>query len=204
MNKQARALIRKLNTPQKIQEYLYTVKYNPDNSARSAKRVLETQTGHCFEGAMVAAFLLECHGHKPLVMDLIAHNDDDHVVTLFQEKGLWGCISKTNTAVLGFRHPMHKNVREIALSYFPVYLNVKGQFTLVKYSTPINLAHSRFKKWDWRFGDGDYQDMGMSFNKLPHHDLMSRRSIVRLPKAHKIVVKAALLGALKSGLFTPE
>lgn len=188
----------------KIQEYLYSVKYNPDNSARSAKRVLETRTGHCFEGALVAAFLLEQHGHRPLIMDLRAHNDDDHVVTLFKEKGMWGAISKTNTAVLGFRFPMHRNLREIALSYFPVYLNVKGRFTLVEFSDPINLNHKRFKKWDWRHGDGDYQDMGISFNKLPHQKLISRSEIVRLPRAHKIVAKAALLGALKSGLYKPS
>lgn len=201
MNKQTRALIRKLNTPHKIQEYLYTVKYNPDNAARSARRVLETQTGHCFEGALVAAFLLEQHGHKPLVMDLRAHNDDDHVVTLFKEKGLWGAISKTNTAVIGFRHPIHRNLREIALSYFPLYLNIKGRFTLCEFSNPINLASAKFKKWDWRYGDGDFQDMGISFNKLPHQSLMTRKQLEKLPKAHHIVAKAAILGALKSGLY---
>jgi|APGre2960657468_1045069.scaffolds.fasta_scaffold08504_3 hypothetical protein len=201
MNKQARALIRKLNTPVKIQEYLYTVKYNPDNSARSARRVLETGKGHCFEGAMVAAFLLEQIGQRPLVMDLRAHNDDDHVVTLFKEKGKWGAISKTNTAVLGYRVPIHRSLREIALSYFPVYLNIKGRMTLVDFAGPINLASARFKKWDWRYGDENCEDMGISFNKIRHQQLISRKDIVKLPKAHHIVAKAALLGALRSGLY---
>lgn len=201
MEKHIKQLIKKLSTPEKIQEYLYTLKYNPDNSARSAKRVLETQTGHCFEGAMVAAFLLEQHGHKPLVMDLRAHNDDDHVVTLFNVKGNWGAVSKTNTAVLGFRPAIHKTFRELATSYFPLYINTKGQFSLVEFAAPINLNSKKFKKWDWRFGDEDYQDMGISFNKIPHTQLISRKEVMKLPRAPQKVVKAALYGAIKSALY---
>ena len=34
-------------------------------------------------------------------------SDQDHIVTLFQERGLWGAISKTNHAVLRWRDPIY-------------------------------------------------------------------------------------------------
>jgi hypothetical protein len=123
-------------------------------------------------------------------------------VTVFKHKGLWGSLSKTNTAVLGYRPPIHKTFRELALSYFPLYVNTKGQFCLVEFAAPINLNSLKFKKWDWRNGDDNYEDMGISFNKLPHQQLISRREIIKLKKVPKKVIKAAFYGAIKSALYS--
>src|SRR5437879_4192259 len=120
----------KLKTPWQIQEYISAIPYNPKYYCRSAERVFKERKAHCMEGALLAAVALERLGHVPQMLHLRAHRDDDHVVTLFREKGLWGAVGKSNTTLLSWRSPVYRNVHELFLSYFPFYFNSKGQMSL--------------------------------------------------------------------------
>jgi hypothetical protein len=92
------------------------------------------------EGALLAAAILEFHGQKPLLMDLRSASEDlDHVVALFRQFGCWGAISKTNHAVLRYREPIYKTVRELAMSYFHEYFLDNGKKTLRAYSIPVDV-----------------------------------------------------------------
>ncbi len=114
----------------------------------SPRRVLKAKTAHCFEGALFAAAALAYHGQTPLLMDLqTTHGDDDHVVALFKQNGYWGAISKTNHAVLRWRDPIYKTVRELALSYFHEYFLKNGRKTLKAYSAPFDLSKIAPEKW---------------------------------------------------------
>ena len=63
-------------------------------------------------------------------------------------KGHWGAISKTNHAVLRYREPVYKTIRELVMSYFHEYFtNHNGKKTLRSYSMPVDL--SRFDKKGW-------------------------------------------------------
>lgn len=143
--------LRALKTPSQIQKFIDAVPYQYANTAWSPQRVLRERKGHCLEGALLAAAALRVNGHPPLVMDLEGVRDDDHVVALYREHGLWGGIAKSNFAGLRFRAPVYRTVREIALSYFEHYYNLRGERTLRSYSVPVNLArlddHDPARHW---------------------------------------------------------
>src|ERR1035437_2885336 len=136
-------LFRRLNTPAKLQDYLNKIPFNFEekrDTCMSPREVLKNKKANCLEGAMFAAAVLEFHGGKPTLVDLRSVKkpyDDDHVVVVFKQFGCFGAISKTNHAVLRYREPIYKTLRELALSYFHEYfLNKNGQKTLREYSEP--------------------------------------------------------------------
>jgi hypothetical protein len=140
-----RTLFKKLSTPHKIQDFLDALPINFEKNGDthySPRVVLEKNTAHCIEGALLAAAILWYHGEKPLLLDMrTKEKDAEHVLALYQKNGYWGALSKTNHAVLRYRDPIYKTVRELALSYFHEYFrDHDGLKTLVSYSRPVNLA----------------------------------------------------------------
>src|SRR3989338_4812500 len=105
------------------------------------RRVLATGKAHCMEGAMFAALALRFHGYPPLVVDLESTKDDfDHVVAVFKSNGKWGAIGKTNHAVLRYREPVYRDIRELVMSFFHEYfISETGKKTLRKHSEPVDL-----------------------------------------------------------------
>jgi hypothetical protein len=146
--KQAR-LLAKLDTPKKIQDFLVSFPQNfePEgDTARSVRSALDANCAHCIEGAMIGAFALWLQGHPPLLIDLLAHQDMDHVIAPFKYKGRWGALSKTNYVCLRWRDPIYTSVRELVMSYFHEY--AKGpRKTLRSYSRPYDLSKLPLKKW---------------------------------------------------------
>lgn len=144
-----RLALRALAAPQKIQSFLDNeVAYNKEPAGptcRSPRLVLRDRTAHCMEGALLAAAALAFHGHPPLLVDLEAVRDDDHVLAVFKQHGCWGAIAKSNYAGLRFREPVYRTLRELVMSYFEHYFNPAGEKTLRRYSRPVNLA--RFDGW---------------------------------------------------------
>lgn len=128
----------------------------------SPRRTIVAQTAHCFEGALVAALALAYHGQKPLLMDIqTIPSDEDHVVALFRQGGMWGAISKTNHATLRYRDPVYRTTRELAMSYFHEYLMDSGKKSMTAYSAPFDL--SRYKPDEW----ATYmEDLGWLVNHL--------------------------------------
>src|SRR5262249_24337082 len=108
---------------------------------------LRYNTAHCFEGALFAAAALRVGGRPALILDLEAVRDDDHVIAVYRTNGCWGAIGKSNYAGLRFRSPVYRNLRELVLSFFEHYYNLKGEKTLRAYSRPVNLA--RFDSIQW-------------------------------------------------------
>lgn len=194
-----RRFLRSLNTADKIQAHVNSLIYNPTDHASSPRWVMITGEGHCLEGGMLAAAALELHGHKPLMVDLIAEDDDHHVLTVYKTATGWGSISKSNTTLLSGRRPFYKNVRELVMSYFDFYFNMKGQLSLYGYSNPINL--NDYNKWDWRTTDNDLMEMGMSFCDRAHFQIISPSKIKKLSKVDKKLQEACFLGADPSGLY---
>ncbi len=139
--------LRSLKTPARIQRFIDSIEYDYADTARSPQRVLRERRGHCLEGALIAAAALRINGHPPLVMDLEAVRDDDHVVALYRERGLWGSIAKSNFAGLRFRAPIYRTLRELALSYFDSYYNLRSERTLRSYSCAVNLARLDHRQW---------------------------------------------------------
>lgn len=144
------AVLRRLNTPQKIQRFVYSLRQNFELSGDTCKpvrEVLRTRSAHCIEGAMLAACAFWVHGEPPLVLDMRAVRDFDHVVAIYRRNGLWGAISKTNGPVLRSRDPVYRTLRELAMSYFHEYANRADQKTLREYSVPYDLRRHDTRVW---------------------------------------------------------
>jgi hypothetical protein len=139
--------LRSLNTTARIQKFIDSLTYQYADTAGSPQRTLRDRRGHCLEGALLAAAALRVNGHPALLMDLEAVRDDDHVIALYRERGLWGGIAKSNYAGLRFRAPVYRTLRELALSYFEHYYNLRGERTLRNYSVPVNLARLDSQHW---------------------------------------------------------
>lgn len=149
-------LLRSLATPWKIQDFLNSLPYNtePDgDTCRSPRRVMRDRTAHCFEAALFAAAALRINGVPPLIMDMEAVRDSDHVIAVYKMDGCWGSIAQSNFSGLRFREPVYRTLRELAMSYFEHYFNLNGEKTLRTYSRPVNL--SRFDSLDWMTAEED-------------------------------------------------
>lgn len=145
-----RRLYRSLSTPEKIQDFLdYGLRYNKaPMTCYSPALVIEHRAAHCMEGALFAAAALRMLGHEPMLVDLEAVRDDDHVLAVFRENGCWGAIAKSNYAGIRYRSPVYRTVRELAMSYFDHYYNLKGEKSLRGYSDAVRLR--RFDRTlDW-------------------------------------------------------
>jgi hypothetical protein len=185
------APLRKLNTPRKIQDFINGIRSNRERGGDTCTSPLVTLRrgrAHCMEGALVAALALWMHGEPPLILDLRTTDDDvDHLVTLYKRHGMWGGITKTSHAVLRFREPIYRDVRELAASYFHEYFLDSGKKTLRQYSKPFDL---RRWKGDWITAEGDLWDLEKAIDRSPHYDLLSRAQIAGLRRADPIEVRA--------------
>jgi len=142
------AVLRKLSTPLRIQEFLWKLPYSADECYRSPRSVLRDQTAHCFDGALFAAAALRRIGFPPLLVDMLPNDrDDDHVIALFRVRGCWGAVAKSNFAGLTYREAIHRSVRELIVSYFEQFYNVAKEKTLRAYTAPVNLE--RFDAINW-------------------------------------------------------
>jgi hypothetical protein len=144
------AVLRRLDTPQKIQRFVYTLGQNFEldgDSCQTVQEVLRTRKAHCIEGAMLAACAFWVHGEAPLLLDMRAVRDYDHVVALFKRNGRWGAISKTNGIGLRSRDPVYRSLRELAMSYFHEYYNKRDHKTLREFSLPYDLRRADPKVW---------------------------------------------------------
>ncbi|MBE0677378.1 MAG: hypothetical protein IH592_01305, partial [Bacteroidales bacterium] len=123
-------MLKSLNSPVKIQEFLDSIPYNTTKRTLSPLLVLKERMAHCMDGGLLAASALRQLGYPPLIVDLSAENDDDHIIAVFREGTCWGAIAKSNTTVLRFREPVYRSLRELAMSYFEMYYNLKGHKSL--------------------------------------------------------------------------
>ena len=139
--------LRSLKTPHGIQKFLDVMPYHLADTGWSPRVVLRENTSHCFEGAMFAAAALRANGYLPLVIDLEAEHDTDHVIAVYRQHGHWGALAKSNYAGCRYREPVYRTLRELALSYFEVYFNLRRERSLRTFSRPVNLA--RFDHLQW-------------------------------------------------------
>jgi len=187
--REERAVFRQLAAPEKIQRFLdEQIVYDPGFSCRSPRRVLRERRGHCVEGALLACTALRHIGHPPLILDLHAQRDDDHVITLFRRDGLWGAIGKSNFSGLRYREPVYKTLRELAMSYFEHYFNLRGERTLRGYSRPINLT--QFDPTGWMTSEDDPWHIPNYLTTISHTMLIPRKVVLRLTPADSLL-KAA-------------
>jgi hypothetical protein len=194
------SILKKLNTPKKIQDFLnkLTINFEPDgDTCMSPRKVLKEKSAHCIEGAMLAALALKLSGRPALVVDLTATiKDFDHVIAVFKEHGRWGAISKTNHAVLRYREPVYNSIHELVMSYFHEYFDDNGRKNLRSYSPPVDL----FKKFgvEWITKKDDVWEIPEYLAECKHYNILNRKQIRMLRRADLIEIKAGKLVEWKS------
>ncbi|HEY1205703.1 MAG: hypothetical protein ABSH46_17075 [Bryobacteraceae bacterium] len=188
--------LRRLKTPDRIQRFLdCDVAYNKEQrgpTIRSPRRVLRDRTAHCLEGALFGAAALRANGYPPLLLDLEAVRDDDHVLAIFRQHGYWGAIAKSNYAGLRFREPVYRTLRELAMSYFEHYYNLAAEKTLRAYSRPVNLG--RFDRIGWMTTEEDLWAISDHLFGIPHRPLLSPAAPHRLSRVDDRLYRAGMVG----------
>jgi hypothetical protein len=192
-------VLARLRSPRAIQDFLDGLDYSNFEDPRSPRSVLRDQRAHCFDGAVLAAAALQRLGHPPLLFDLEAERDDDHVLALYRDGGLWGAVGMSNTTTLRFREPVHRNLRELALSYFEFYFNLAREKTLRRYSRPLSLT--RFERAHWRTDDSAMPRIETALYALRHYELAPPRALRTLTRIDRRAFDAGLLGADPAGLY---
>jgi hypothetical protein len=190
-----RAQFRRLRTPGKIQRFLDELAYNKEPggpTCHSPRRVLRDRTAHCMEGAMFDAAALRLLGHPPLLLDLEAVRDDDHVLAIFRIRGHWGAVAKSNYSGLRYREPVYRTLRELVMSYFEHYYNLQKEKTLRGYSRPVNLT--RFDSMGWMTAEEDPWAVPEYLCTIAHTPVFAPGLVPRLGRVDDRLFAAGLVG----------
>jgi len=185
--------LRRLTPPWRIQKFLDELDYDvKGKGCRSPRRVLRERKVQCMDAALFAAAALRVQGDPPLILDLEAEQDDDHVLALFRQNGCWGAIARSNYSGLRFREPLYGTIRELVFSYFESYFNLRREKTLRRHSRPVNLT--RFDSRAWMTSEEDLWDIPEYLAGVRHYTLLSPRQERSLSPVDRRMFKAGLVG----------
>lgn len=201
-NDEERAVLDALSTPWRIQEFLNRVDYSADPIYRSPRSVLRDRKAHCTDGAFFAAAALRRIGFEPMIAEMTAVRDDDHLIAPFRVNGWWGAVAKSNTTVLRFREPVFRSMRELVMSYFEFYFNTEGEKTLRGYCHPLRLAPHDQRSW--MTNDAAIEPIIDRLVASKHVSLLTAEMEAALSPADPHVVEAGFLGANQDGLYDPK
>jgi hypothetical protein len=183
--------LRSLKDPHGIQTFLDAMPYHLADTAWSPRKVLAEDTSHCLEGAIFAAAALRANGFPPLIVDLEAEHDTDHVLAVYQIDGHWGAVAKSNYTGCRYREPVYRTLRELALSYFNIYFNLRRERTLRRFSRPVNLA--RFDDLEWMTTEKPIWFIVYYLLEIPHYALINKKMASRLHRVDERVYESEIL-----------
>jgi hypothetical protein len=184
------SLFRKLNTPEKIQNFITAmpINFEPEgDTCRSTREALKANCCHCIEAAFIAASALLLQGQPALLMDFQANGDDDHVAVLFRRGKHWGAISKSNSIWLRWRDPVYATPRELAMSYFHEYVK-DNKKSLRRVSKPFDIG--KYDPEYWFTSQQDCWAMSHEIDASPHFELISNAQARRLTTRDELEVRA--------------
>jgi len=164
-------VVSRLNTPAKVQRFFTRLPYNWERSGatmRSFREVLRSGEAHCLEAAVGAAVILEQHGYPPLLLDLESQDLLDHVLFVFQHRGLWGSVARSRDFGLHGRRPAFRSIRDLVWSYFDPYVDLTGR---IKGYAVTNLYE--LGNYDWRFSSRKMTKIEDHLREIPHKKLRS-------------------------------
>jgi hypothetical protein len=185
--------LRALKTPAQVQRFLDDLDYDAAGAGcRSPRRVLREGRVQCLDGAIFGAAALRLQGHPPLILDLEADRDDDHVIAVYRRNGAWGAVGRSNYSGLRFREPVFRTVRELALSYIEAYFNLRREKTLRRYSRPVSLA--RFDARGWMTTEDDLWYVAFHLVTIRHYRLLTRAQERALSTVDRRAFAAGLVG----------
>jgi hypothetical protein len=185
--------LRALSSPERLQRFLDDLDYDvAGRAARSPRRVLREGSVQCLDSAIFGAAALRLQGYPPLILDLEADRDDDHVIAVYRRHGCWGAVGRSNFSGLRFREPVFRTVRDLALSYVESYFNLRREKTLRRYSRPVSLA--RFDARRWMTTEDDLWYIAEYLVTIRHYRLLTPRQERGLATVDRRTFGAGLVG----------
>lgn len=164
-------LVRRLNTPAKVQHWLTALPYNWERQGgtmRSFREVVKRNQAHCLEACVSAAVILEQHGYLPLLLDIESVDLLDHVAFVFQKNGRWGSIARSRDIGLHGRKPVFRSLRALVWSYFDPYIDMTGRIKGYGLTSLYDLGN-----YDWRFNSKNMHKIEDHLRAIPHKKLKS-------------------------------
>lgn len=174
-------LIRKLDTPERVQEFLIKeIQYDyqddaedEDETWRSFRRVIRDKKAHCFEGALTAAAVMMQHKYPPLIVCIEAR-DLDHIIFAYKRNSKWGSVAKSRDENLLSREPKYRSMKDLVMSYYPFFYNLYSNdltdITMRGYAK-VNLG--MFDK-DWITTEEDLTFIVDHLYRIPYRKLFPR------------------------------
>ena len=190
-NKEVRKF-RSLKNPYGIQRFLDDMPYHLEDTAWSPRKVLAEGSAHCLEGAIFGAAALRMIGYPPLLLDFEADHDTDHVLAIYRQDACWGAVAKSNYTGCRWREPVYRTLRELALSYFNIYFNLRRERTLRRYSLPVNLR--RFDPQQWMTTEQPVWFIVYYLFDVKHYPLLTKAQERRLHRVDERLFQGECLG----------
>jgi hypothetical protein len=196
-------LVKNLNSPLEVQAFLDQIPYSTEYINRTPVQVIEDRMAHCLDGAIFAAAALYRLGHPPLLIDMFPDpgQDDDHVLAIYKYHGFFGAIAKSNFPGLRMREPIHRSLRELVITYFETFFNVKGVKTLRSYTRPLDLR--QFDQFDWIHLPSTIQIIESRLLSKPRIPLITQEMTNQLSPVDPLSYNAGTVGVNPEGLYKP-
>jgi len=191
--------LRSLKDPHGIQKFLDEIPYHLEDTAWSPRKVLAHRSAHCLEGAIFAAAALRVNGYPPLLLDLEAEHDTDHVIAVYRHDGCWGAIAKSNYSGCRWREPVYRSLRELALSYFDTYFNLRRERTLRRYSDPVDLK--RFDRQHWMTTEAPVWFIVYHLFDITHYSLLTKAQEKKLHRIDDRLFQAGCVGRAEKAVL---
>ncbi len=173
-------LAKRIHTPEQMQSYIRSLRYNKADTLYSAEEAIRRQTAHCLEGAFVAAAVLEFHGFPPWVMSFESRDGIDHVIYIFKRQGRWGAVAQSRDVGLFGRAPVYRSLRDLAWSYYDPYVDHSGMITAYQ------SAHLDESRSPWRNSKRQVWKAENYLLKIKHKEIKaSEARYLRLQRAHE-------------------
>jgi len=183
-----RRLVRRLNSPLKVQRFLNRLPYNTEphgDTLRCFRQVVRRGRAHCLEAALTAACILQQHGYPPLLMSLASADKLDHVIFVYRQRGRWGAVARSRDPGLHGRKAMFRSARALAESYGDAYIDLTGRLTGF---AVVNLG--RMGDYDWRFSPRNVWAVERLLLRLRHKSIKrSGRRTRRLRRQYRAYLK---------------
>ena len=101
-------------------------------------------------------------------------------------------IARSNYSGLRYREPLYRSLRDLALSYFESYFNLRREKTLRRYSAPVDL--SRFDGRGWMTAEDDLWDIPDYLANVRHFPLITSAQARALATVDRRMFAAGLVG----------
>jgi hypothetical protein len=106
-------------------------------------------------------------------------------------------VAKSNFPGLRYRDPVFRTARELVLSYFELYFNLKREKTLRAFSTPMALPSRR--RIDWECDDTQGDVIVELLGARKHHPLLLAGQEKALRKLDERLYRSQLVGVNMKG-----